>query len=218
VIFTRHGVDIDQYPAIKSYLSVFRRRLTPKPPGWQGDAWGGRKPGAYEWYEIQDTVDYYAEFEKPKIVAPAIVSRAQFAFDDSGIYSNDKTSIISHSDPFYLLGILNSALSDFFLKLIASTKQGGYFEQKPIYLAQLPIRRIDFSDPADKARHDRLVALVDDMLDLHRRHAAAAQAMDDARRDLARRIAAVDTAIDRLVYELYGLAEDEIAIVEISTT
>ena len=60
LIFTRHGVDIDEYPAIKKHLSQFKEQLMPKPRNWKGDEWRGRKPGAYEWYEIQDTVDYHA--------------------------------------------------------------------------------------------------------------------------------------------------------------
>jgi len=55
---------------------------------------------------------------------------------------------------------------------------------------------------------------VDEMLALQRDLAAAERTLDDARHDLARRIARVDREIDRLVYELYGLTEEEIRIVE----
>jgi len=72
-----------------------------------------------------------------KIIIPAIVKKATFAFDDQGFYSNDKTSIIPTGD-LYLLGILNSKISDFVLRRIASTKQGGYFEQKPMYFLGFP--------------------------------------------------------------------------------
>ena len=49
LIFTRHGLNIDDYPAIKQYLAQFKERLTPKPKDWVGKDWKGRKPGAYEW-------------------------------------------------------------------------------------------------------------------------------------------------------------------------
>ena len=55
---------------------------------------------------------------------------------------------------------------------------------------------------------------MDEMLALQRDLAAAERTLDDARHDLARRIARVDREIDRLVYELYGLTEEEIRIVE----
>jgi len=62
------------------------------------------------------------------------------------------------------------------------------------------------------ARHDRMVALVERMLDLHRQLADAKT--PDAETMLQRQIAATDRQIDRLVYELYDLTDDEIAIVE----
>jgi len=74
------------------------------------------------------------------------------------------------------------------------------------------IRTINFADPIDKARHDRMVALVNQMLDLNKR-------LQDARLEqekmmLSRQIEATDASIDMLVYELYGLTEEEIGVVE----
>ena len=82
---------------------------------------------------------------------------------------------------------------------------------KTAYLNPFPIRPINFSDPADKARHDKMVTLVEQMLDLHRRKAAADAA---AQERLQRLIDAADRQIDALVYELYGLTPEEIAVVE----
>jgi len=70
LIFTRRGVQIKDYPAIEKHLLRYKKQLTPKPKNWKGEKWEGRKPGAYEWYEIQDTIDYYQEFEKAKILWP----------------------------------------------------------------------------------------------------------------------------------------------------
>ncbi|MFZ2184490.1 MAG: TaqI-like C-terminal specificity domain-containing protein [Methanothrix sp.] len=211
LIFTRHGISIDDYPAIKKYLSQFKQRLQPRPKDWKGGAWSGRKPGAYKWYEIQDTINYYEEFEKPKIIVPAIVRTASYAYDRLGIYSNDKTSIIP-TDDLYLLGILSSKVADIIIHSISSTKQGGYFEYKPMYVSQIPIRTIDFSDPADVARHDSLVSLVERMLALHKQLQEARTPHDEIA--LQRQIEATDRQIDALVYELYGLTEEEIRIVE----
>jgi hypothetical protein len=77
---------------------------------------------------------------------------------------------------------------------------------------QLPIHPIDLSDPTDKARHDRMVELVERMLDLHRQLAEAK--VPQVKTVLQRQIAATDRQIDRLVYELYGLTAAEIEIVE----
>jgi len=73
-------------------------------------------------------------------------------------------------------------------------------------------RTINFSDPVDKTRHDRMVALVIQMLDLNKKLQDAR--LEQGRTMLSRQIVATDGAIDKLVYELYGLTEKEIAIVE----
>jgi Cys-tRNA synthase (O-phospho-L-seryl-tRNA:Cys-tRNA synthase) len=71
---------------------------------------------------------------------------------------------------------------------------------------------INFSNPAEKAQHDKLVSLVDNMLELQKKHHDARTEQD---KDLyERQIKMVDTQIDGLVYDLYGLTEEEIEIVE----
>ncbi len=85
VIFARRGVDIEKYPAVLAYLEQFRERLEPKPKDWKPkektDEWKGRKPGNYKWYELQDTIDYYKEFEKPKISYPHFNVERSFCFE-----------------------------------------------------------------------------------------------------------------------------------------
>ena len=212
LIFTRRGINIDSYPAIGRYLKQYKEKLIPRPRDWPSDKpWLGRKAGSYQWYEVQDSIDYYLEFEKPKIIVPAIVQRGSYTYDERAFYSNDKTSIIPCTD-IYLLGILNSKVADFVVHLISSTKQGGYYEYKPMYISQIPIHPIDPSDPADVAHHDRMVTLVEKMLDLNKRLAAAKAPHE--KEMLAGMIDATDREIDRLVYELYGLTEEEIAVVE----
>ncbi len=81
-----------------------------------------------------------------------------------------------------------------------------------MYLEDFPIRTIDFSDPADKARHDRMIELVNRMLDLNKQLAEAK--VPQTKTVLQRWIETTDSQIDRLVYELYELTEDEIKIIE----
>ncbi len=95
---------------------------------------------------------------------------------------------------------------------ICDKVQGGFYRLKIAYISQLPIRIIDFTDQADRERHDRMVALVEEMLALHRRLASVRT--DHERTNLKRQIDAADRQIDRLVYELYGLTDAEIRIVE----
>jgi hypothetical protein len=99
----------------------------------------------------------------------------------------------------------------YYVTYLKSTKK-VFSEIQARQLAQLPIRTINFSDPADKARHDRMVQLVTAMLALHKHKAAARTKVEQ---DLYQhQIAATDRQIDALVYELYGLTAEEIAVVE----
>ena len=126
---------------------------------------------------------------------------ASYTFDDRNFYSSDKTSIIPKND-LYLLGLLNSKVLDFVMHSISSTKQGGHYEYKPMYVSKLPIRTINFSDPADKVRHDCMVTLVTQMLDLNKRLQDARLEQDKTM--LSRQIEATDAAIDTLVYSCIG--------------
>ena len=112
----------------------------------------------------------------------------------------------------YILGLLNSKLLDWFVHQIATSMRGGWFSFESRFIKSLPIRTIDFSNPSDKTRHDRMVKLVESMLSLHKQLAAAKSAAQTE--VLRRQIDATDAEIDRLVYDLYGLTEEEIAIVE----
>lgn len=73
-------------------------------------------------------------------------------------------------------------------------------------------RVIDFANSSDRTAHDKIVALVEKMLALHQQRAAAKTPQDTTL--LQRRIAATDKQIDQLVYQLYGLTDEEIALVE----
>ncbi len=121
IIFTRRGIDIKKYPAIEQYLSQYKQKLTPGI---------GRKVGSYKWYEIQDNIAYWQEFEQPKIIIPAIVNNVEYTLDLCGYYSNDKTSICITDNAYCLLAILNSSIMWWFIQQIASSKQGGFFEFK----------------------------------------------------------------------------------------
>ena len=152
-----------------------------------------------------------------KILIPDIADRASFALDRNGDYAFTsgygitlKAGVTERIE--YVLGLLNSHLLDFFLKKISTTLRGGFFRYFTQFVEQLPIRTINFADPADTARHDNMVALVERMLDLHQRRAAAKTSQE--RTVLQRQIAATDRQIDRLVYDLYELTDEEIAIVE----
>ena len=112
----------------------------------------------------------------------------------------------------YLLGVINSKLLNWFFKKYCLTNEKSIAQVKTVDLVKLPIRTIDFANPADKARHDRMVALVEQMLAAKKQLAGA---QSDKDKDFyTNRCDGLDRQIDALVYDLYALTPAEIQIVE----
>ncbi|MBC7249930.1 MAG: Eco57I restriction-modification methylase domain-containing protein [Anaerolineae bacterium] len=154
LIFARRGVDIEQVPAVRQYLEQFRERLEPRPLGHSG-AWPGRKPGGYQWFEIQDTIDYWPLFEQPKIVYPDIAKEARFALDQTGSYPVNTIYVIPRKD-FYLLALLNSPLLFFYMQqrsaVLGDPKARGRLRFFGQYMEYLPIRLIAFTTPPNERK------------------------------------------------------------------
>jgi adenine-specific DNA-methyltransferase len=187
LIFTRRGIEINSYPAVKKHLSAYKNRLMP-------GVSGGRKPGSYEWYEIQDNIAYWQEFEKPKILYQEISTFHAFAWDDSGYFTNNKCFLIPGASLF-LLGVLNVPSSWWFIGNLVTKLNGGAFEMRAPCLAQVPI------PAATPAQQKEIEALVEQILALKK---------EDPSVD----VSALEAEIDQLVYKLYDLTPEEIDIVE----
>ena len=157
--------------------------------------------------------------EQPKIITPDYYAHASYCLDLNGEYyfcggGAGGYGIVLKPDYNlqYILGLLNSKLVDWYLQKISIRAYQTAFMYVKKYIEQLPIRVINFDDPADKARHDDMVRLVERMLDLHKRVAAAN--LSHEKTALQRQIEATDKQIDQLVYQLYQLTPEEITIVE----
>ena len=112
----------------------------------------------------------------------------------------------------YLLGLLNSGFFRWYYQRVINYEVGeALAEVKRGHIAQLPIRAIDFDNPADVAMHDEVVALVDTMLSLHKQLPELAGIKREV---IEAQIESTDREIDALVYRLYGLSEDEVGVVE----
>ncbi len=112
----------------------------------------------------------------------------------------------------YLMGVLNSKFFIFIYRLLTLEKGRVLAQVKPTILEQLPIRNIDFNNPDEKKMHDWMVQLVEQMLVLHKQLPEAKTGHEQTM--IQRQIDLTDRQIDKLVYELYGLTTEEIAIVE----
>ena len=129
-------------------------------------------------------------------------------------YSNYKRAELErfskNIDLHYLLGILNSKYANVLLADI----RGDDFNIYPEHLKKIPIPPIDFTNPAEKAQHDRIVAAVTELLALNRRLQTETFFNPQERVVLERRAASLDRQIDDLVFDLYGLTPEERALCE----
>ena len=134
-----------------------------------------------------------------------------FTFDPRGIVYSDGATYVIPKKNYYLLGILNSTLGWFLFSRYCTRNQTGYQLISECF-GKIPVYTVDFDIPNDKARHDRLAALVIEMLELHK-HLSQAKT-DQEKRIITQEIESTDRQIDSLVYGLYGLTAAEIALVE----
>ena len=112
----------------------------------------------------------------------------------------------------YLLGLINSNLLGFFWEIMFADFKSSFPQVTIFSLSQLPIRRIDFTNSTDKSSHDKMVGYVEQMLSAKKE--LANMLTDKDTTYWQRRCDTLDRQIDALVYELYDLTEDEIALVE----
>ncbi|ELZ6517740.1 Eco57I restriction-modification methylase domain-containing protein, partial [Campylobacter coli] len=103
-------IDIEQYPALKQYLSQFLPRIE------QSGEKGCRKKTSNKWFETQDNIAYYEEFEKEKIVYPETTQGAYFVYDNKGIFLEKTAFFIVCENLKYLLGLLSSNLITYYYK------------------------------------------------------------------------------------------------------
>ncbi len=115
-------------------------------------------------------------------------------------------------DLHFVLGLICSKANCWYWKQCFFDQKETFPKVKKDALLSILLPRINFSDPADKSRHDRMVAFVETMLDLNKKLSAAKTEHEQTA--LKRQIETTDNQIDELVYELYGLTEEEIRIVE----
>ncbi len=154
---------------------------------------------------------------RDKLYCPYLATYNRFALDERHQYLGLTDTIVLYDadqpeNLCYVMGMLNSKLLTFRFRFIGKLKSSGILEYFWNSVSKLALRRIDFDDSQDVAQHDQMVKLVERMLSLQEKRAEAK--LEYERTTTQYQIDAIDRQIDRLVYELYGLADEEIAVVE----
>ncbi|HQO09486.1 MAG TPA: TaqI-like C-terminal specificity domain-containing protein [Clostridiales bacterium] len=211
------GRDIKRYskPSLTNYLILFRNGFTSNRFGTIDEETAIKKmrnefpqimdhleqfkdkakarydKGEY-WWELR-ACDYYEQFYKEKIMLPDIALKAECMYDSCGAVCAN-TAYIIPTDDMYLLGLLNSKLIHFFYKSITPSIRGGYLRFIRQYLEQIPVVK-----GKEKEKHE-IAKLVREILEKRN---------TDAYIDVSES----EVEVDKLVYQLYELTDEDIEIV-----
>ena len=146
--FPSRHYNIEEYPAVKAHLLSYRKeRLeqTGKKYIIGGEEIKARKKTNNKWYETQDSISYWEDFSKPKIVWGNLNLTASYALVNDEYFINAPSSMIVPASR-YLLAVLNSKLADYYIRNLGVTRNGGYFEYKPMFIEKLPVPIINCND------------------------------------------------------------------------
>ncbi len=167
--------------------------------------------------------DYFTIFAPARYQAALFVIRQTAAYPIVGprqhalYFRNSLIGLFAPTDGRaieYLVGLLNSRLCRYLYQLLAREVRQRLFPQIKIgTLRRLPIKRLDLTSAADRHAHDQIVASVRHLLALH-----AATPDEATHANLTNQIRAIDQQLDQQIYQLYGLTEAEIALVEGATS
>jgi type II restriction/modification system DNA methylase subunit YeeA len=179
--FPSRHYDIDDYPAVKSYLLSFgveHLEQTGIERVIKGVKVKARKKTNNKWFEVQDSISYWEDFSKPKIVWGNLNLSASYALVENNYFINAPSPMLVPANK-YLLAMLNSKLIDFYIRQLGVTRNGGYFEYKPMFVSKAPIPLL---------KED-----------------------DEKREQIEQFVESKDyIAINRIIYEIFGLTEQEI--------
>jgi len=222
------GRNVKRYtkPAVKKYLICIPRGFTDRHRGrmdatdwfaenyfelalhlsqFQEIAEHRHDKGDY-WWEMR-SFKHYDALAKPKIICPTIVSKISVTMDKGGLYSNDKTSLIIAKD-YYLLGLLNSKMMDFYFRQKTGELLNGYYELKPADLSRLPVKKVIRTNKFNTRLQQRIAECA---YELQAIYESGNKLLDSKKRQKA---IAIERELDACVTRLYKLTRAEIKITE----
>jgi len=207
IIYLTRDDDIRKYPSAKKHLEKYKDMITCPEVA----------EGKHPWFALHRP-RCEAVFKSPKFIGLTTTKKICIALDESANYYATDALYLFKLKPNlniqkrFVLGVLHSACFQFLYQVCTQGEQRVIPQIKATKLYGLPFPIPDLSDPKEKSLHDEIVTLVDRMLDLNKKKSALPPSAERER--IEREIAVTDEMIDKLVYELYGITEEEIKIIE----
>ena len=194
ILATGYDLDIpNDYPAIYNHLETIGEQIESGQIRVRGKGLFNRDDQGENWWNLRACA-YYSEFERDKIIYPDISRHQSFAVDTTGFYCGNTCYFIP-TEATWLCGLLNAQSTEWFYSLVSNSLGGGARRGFSDYIKQIPVPNTTTAQKTSISR------LVDQIL-------AAKDTDPDAP------VSELEDEIDQLVYSLYGLNYDEIAIVQ----
>ena len=188
--FPSKKYNIEKLPAIKNHLLSFgkeRLEQTGKTYHINGETIKARKKTNNKWFETQDSISYWDDFNKPKIVYPNMTKFLPFVYDEKQFVTNQKCFIITGRFTAFLTAFFNSSLFKYCFRDSFPELQGGTRELSKIFFDKIPVIKVD------KETDSKFKALVDEIQREYTREKAI--------------------NIDNIIFDMYGLNEEEKRII-----
>ena len=183
--FPSRHYDIELYPAVKNYLlsyGIERLEQTGKVHNVNGEKIKARKKTSNKWFETQDSISYWEDFSKPKVMWKIIGCNINFSFDDTNKICNNAVDIMTgkRSQLLQFVGLMNSKLFDWYLKLTTEAEVQGGGIQLYVTTLEKTLLKLDFPEELNDVTEQRLMGKVS------------------------------DKDVDDIIYKLYHLTNDEV--------
>ena len=184
--FPSRHYDIEDYPAVKNHLLLYgkeRLEQTGKKYIINEEEIKARKKTSNKWFETQDSISYWEDFFKPKIMYPNMTKYMPFYYDEKGFYQNDKSFMITGKHIPFLTAFLNSSLFKFCFRDNFPELLGGTRELRKIFFDKISVIKV-----SDEINND------------FKREVTNLQSNYTQEKA---------TTIDRMLFDLYDLTEEE---------
>ena len=143
--FPSRHYNIEDYPAVKQYLLSFgmeRLEQTGKVHNVNGERIKSRKKTNNKWFETQDSISYWEDFIKPKVIYPNMTKYMPFVFDNKMYLTNQKCFIITGKYVAYLTAFFNSSLFKYCFRDSFPELQGRTRELSKIFFDKIPVYEV----------------------------------------------------------------------------
>ena len=205
IIYTTRGEKPNEIRNIINFITKYKSKITCKEV----------KLKKHPLFSLHRPREERIFLKEEKIIGVITSDRIIVSIDKEKLYPTDGIYLFSSNRYYsneFIVGILNSELSVFIYRLL-TLEQGRVLAQvKPTIINKLPIPMLNLKNEVEKLSHDKMTNMVKSMLELQKKFHGAK--LKSEKNMFKKQIDYLDNQIDRLVYQLYGLTDDEIKIVE----